>query len=142
MKKLKKIFVVLFVLVLFFICGCADTRTLLAANAAGKNLDLSGYLMFGKLETVNPETAAPEGRLILGRLNYKSRLVAVDKNKQIPTAGAFRAIRTVSLFGTEETIIEYDFTAANAEAAGRICMAWEAQKKLAENIDAPAVVKK
>ena len=57
--------------------------------------------------------------------------MAVDKNKQIPTAASFRALRTVSLFGTEEIIIEYDFTAANADAAGRICSMLEDQKNMA-----------
>ena len=40
--------------------------------------------MLGKVETVAPETASPLGKFIIGRVNYKSRLVAVGKNQQIP----------------------------------------------------------
>ena len=135
MKNLKKITFPLFAAVLLPAGGCIGTADKLANSAGEKNLDLSGYLMLGKIETINPQTAAPEGKLIIGRANYKSRLVAVDKNKQIPTAASFRALRTVSLFGTEEFIIEYDFTAANADAAGRICSMLEDQKNMAsENL--------
>ena len=116
----------------FFMTGCSSTRTQLADNASGKNIDISGYLMLGKAEMINPDSAAPTGKLLIGRVNYKSRLIAVDKNKQIPTAGSFRAVRNVSLFGTEETIIEYDFTAADAQSAANICQVLEYQKNRAE----------
>lgn len=115
----------------FALSGCSTVGSAVAGSVAGKNVDLSGYFMLGKVETVNPETAAPEGKLVIGRVNYKSRLVAVDKDKQIPTAGAFRAIHTVSLFGTEETVIEYDFTAATPDSAAKICQVWEQQKNSA-----------
>ena len=131
MNFFKKIVPLFIFLLIFAVAGCNSTASALTGSAAGKNIDLSGYLMLGSIETVNPATAAPEGKLIIGRVNYKSRLVAVDKNKQIPTAGAFRATHTVSLFGTQETIIEYDFTAAGAEAAGKICQALEQQKNAA-----------
>ena len=131
MNFFKKIVPLVIFLLIFATAGCNSTASALTGSAAGKNVDLSGYVMLGKIETVNPDTAAPEGKLIIGRVNYKSRLVAVDKNKQIPTAGSFRATHTVSLFGTEETIIEYDFTAAGADAAGKICQVLEQQKSAA-----------
>ncbi len=128
----KKTVPVLFPAIAVAFSGCNSTVSTLAASAGEKNLDLSGYVMLGKLETVNPNTASPAGKLIIGRVNYKSRLVALDKNKQVPNTGAFRATRTVSLFGTQETIIEYDFTASGADAAGKICRALEQQKTAAE----------
>ena len=133
MYKKSKIFTALLAVISLFMLGCSSTKTLLAGNTAGKNIDISGYLMLGKIETVNSDTATPVGKLLVGRVNYKSRLVAVDKNKQIPITGSFRAVRSVSLFGTGETVIEYDFTAADASTATGICQALEQQRINAEN---------
>ena len=131
MKFFKKIVLFSFFTVFITVTGCNSTVSSVTGSTGEKNLDLSGYVMLGKIETTNSTTAMPEGKLLIGRVNYKSRLVAVDKNKQIPTAGSFRATHTVSLFGTRETIIEYDFTAAGADAAGKICQVLEQQKSAA-----------
>ena len=72
--------------------------------------------MLGEIETANSETATPQGRMILGRVTYKSRKVGIPADQKVPTTGYFRATKTKSLFGTEETIIEYDFTAGDADA--------------------------
>ena len=132
MKNLKKQSFLLLLPVFTLLTGCSATGEKLAGSAAGKNLDISGYVMLGKVETIAPENSAPQGKFIIGRVNYKSRLVAVGKDKQIPTAGAFRAVRTVSPFGSEETIIEYDFTAADAQTAANIVQALEQQRSNAE----------
>lgn len=56
--------------------------------------------------------------LIIGRLTYKSRKVGIPADQKVPTTGNFKSTRTKSLFGTEEHIIEYDFTAgSDADAA-------------------------
>ena len=132
MRNSKKFFLLAFSLFFPLITGCSSAGEKLAGGAAGKNLDISGYVMLGKVETVAPETASPLGKFIIGRLNYKSRLVAVGKDQQIPTAGSFRAVRSFSLFGNQETVIEYDFTAANAQAAASIVQALEQQRCNAE----------
>jgi hypothetical protein len=44
--------------------------------------------------------------------------VGIPADQKVPTTGYFKATKTKSLFGTEEQIIEYDFTAgSDAEAA-------------------------
>ena len=105
---------------LFLLAGCAATAGRVTASASGKNLGLDGYVMLGEIETANPETATPKGTLIIGRVTYKSRKVGIPAEQKVPTTGCFKATKTKSLFGTEEAIIEYDFTAgsdADAKAA-------------------------
>ena len=105
---------------LFLLAGCAGSMGKVTASASGKNLGLDGYVMLGEIETANPETATPQGKLIIGRVTYKSRKVGIPADQKVPTTGYFKATKTKSLFGTEEAIIEYDFTAgsdADAKAA-------------------------
>jgi len=102
------------------VSGCAATTRNVTQSASGKNLNLDGYVMLGEIETANPETATPQGRMILGRVTYKSRKVGIPADQKVPTTGYFKATKTRSLFGTEEMIVEYDFTAgseADAKAA-------------------------
>ncbi len=97
--------------------GCSTAKAV-TESASGKNLDLSGYVMLGEVETANPENATPQGKLIIGRVTYKSRKVGIPADQKVPNAGNFRATRSRSLFGAEETIIEYDWTAgSDADAA-------------------------
>ena len=108
------------VLAAFLLAGCGTTAKRVTESASGKNLELDGYVMLGEIETANPETAAPQGKLVIGRLTYKSRKVGIPADQKVPTTGYFKATKTKSLFGAEESIIEYDFTAgsdADAEAA-------------------------
>ena len=93
--------------------GCGSTVGKMTKSASGKNLNLDGYVMLGELETANAETATPQGKLIIGRVTYKSRKVGIPADQKVPTTGYFKATKTKSLFGTEEAIIEYDFTAGN-----------------------------
>lgn len=107
---------------LLIICapGCNSTGQAVTQSASGKNLNLDGFLMMGKIETANPETGTPQGEMIMGRVAYKSRRVGIPADQKVPTTGNFKATKTKSLFGTEELIIEYDFTAgsdADAKAA-------------------------
>ena len=114
------------------LAGCGQTTRKMTESASGKNLGLDGYVMLGELETANPETATPQGRLIIGRVTYKSRKVGIPADQKVPTTGYFKATATESLFGTKEQIIEYDFTAgsdADAKAALKIL---EAKRKAAE----------
>ena len=48
------------------LAGCGTTAKRVTESASGKNLGLDGYVMLGEIETVNPETAAPQGKLIIG----------------------------------------------------------------------------
>lgn len=97
--------------------GCSSTGVAIAESAGGKNLNLDGYVLLGEVETANPETGTPNGKLIIGRLTYKSRKVSIPADQKVPTAGYFKSTKTKTLFGTEEHIVEYDFTAgSDAEA--------------------------
>lgn len=97
--------------------GCASTMNKMTASASGKNLNMDGYVMLGELETANPETATPQGRMIIGRVTYKSRKVGIPADQKVPTTGYYKSTLTKSLFGTEEKIVEFDFTAgSDAEA--------------------------
>ncbi len=99
--------------ILFLLSGCGNVSKDLTSAASGKNLGLDGYMMYGSIETANPETATPEGKLIIGRVTYKSRKVGIPADQKIPNAGNFKATKTKSLFGAEEIIIEYDWTAGS-----------------------------
>ena len=100
--------------------ACNSAGRAVTDSASGKNLDLSGYVMLGELETANSETLSPQGRMILGRVTYKSRKVGIPADQKVPNSGYFRATKSTSLFGAEDVIIEYDWTAgsdADARAA-------------------------
>lgn len=112
--------------------GCNATAAKVTDSASGKNLGLDGYVMLGELETANPETVTPQGRLIIGRLTYKSRKVGIPADQKVPTAGYFKATSTESLFGTKEQIIEYDFTAGSDADAQKALEVLEEKRKTAE----------
>ena len=95
--------------------------------------------MYGSVETADSETGTPTGKLIIGRLTYKSRKVGIPADHKVPNTGSFKSTRTKSLFGTEEHIIEYDFTAgsdAEAEAA-RKALEEKRKEALTESSDSP-----
>jgi len=112
--------------------GCNATAGKVTESASGKNLGLDGYVMLGELETANPETVTPQGRLLIGRLTYKSRKVGIPADQKVPTTGYFKATKTKSLFGTEEAIIEYDFTAGSDADAKEALRVLEEKRKAAE----------
>ena len=127
--------VVMFVIAavaIVLLAGCQSTTDRLAESASGKNVDLRGYLMLGEIETATPETGTPIGKMIIGRAEYKSRKVAIPADQKVPTAGNFRAVKSKSLFGTEEIIIEYDFTAGSEADAKAAMEALEKKKAEAE----------
>ena len=112
-------------------CGTAKRIT---ESASGKNLGLDGYVMLGELESANPETVTPQGKLIIGRVTYKSRRVGIPADQKVPTTGYFKATATTSLFGTKEQIIEYDYTAGSDADAKAAEATLEAKKKAAEQL--------
>ena len=114
------------------LAGCASTGKAMTQSASGKNLNLDGYVMLGELETANPETATPQGKIIIGRVTYKSRKVGIPADQKTPTTGYFKATKTKSLFGPEEAIIEYDFTAGSDADAKSALEALEKKRKEAE----------
>ena len=117
------------VMAVAILAGCGTTAGKMTESASGKNLGLDGYVMLGELETANPETGTPQGRLIIGRLTYKSRKVGIPADQKVPTTGYFKATKTKSLFGTEEQIIEYDFT-AGSDADAKSAMEQLEKKRL------------
>ena len=102
---------------IFVLTGCSSVGEQAVEGISGKNTNLDGYVFYGSGETVNSETAAPEAKAIIGRLTYKSRKVNIPKGTKTPNTGYFKSTRTKTLFGTEEQIIEYDFTASDSDTA-------------------------
>lgn len=118
--------------------GCNSPARAVTDSASGKNLDLSGYVMLGELETANNETLSPQGRMILGRVTYKSRKVGIPADQKVPNSGNFRATKSTSLFGTEDIIIEYDWTAgsdADALAAEQKLQAMKVEAERSFEVD-------
>lgn len=116
--KMKNSLLTLTSLAALILTGCNSVSEQITAAAGGKNLALDGYVMYGSIETADSETGTPTGKLIIGRLTYKSRKVSIPTDQKVPNTGNFKSTRTKSLFGTEEHIIEYDFTAgSDADAA-------------------------
>ena len=103
-------------------------------SASGKNLNLDGYVMVGDVEASNVETGTPQGRLIIGRVTYKSRRVGIPADQKVPTTGYFKLTETESLFGTKEKIVEYDFTAGSEAEAERALKVLEEKRKAAETV--------
>ena len=97
--------------------GCNSTAKAMTQSASGKNLNLDGYVMVGDVEASSAETGTPQGRLIIGRVTYKSRRVGIPADQKVPTTGYFKSTKTKSLFGTEEEIVEWDFTAGTEQEA-------------------------
>ncbi|NCB09883.1 MAG: hypothetical protein EOM73_17215 [Bacteroidia bacterium] len=67
---------------LFVLAGCGSIMKSATESASTKNLDAAGYIMAGEIETNNPETGTPQGRLIIGRLTYKSRKVGIPADQK------------------------------------------------------------
>lgn len=120
------------VLLLICVCGCQSTTDRLADSAGNKNVTLGGYVMMGEIEFASPETATPQGKMIIGKAEYRSRKVGIPADQKVPTTGFFKATKTKSLFGTEEIVIEYDFTAGSDADAKKSITALENKKKEAE----------
>ena len=99
------------------LAGCNSTVRAMTQSASGKNLNLDGYVMVGDVEASNAETGTPQGRLIIGRVTYKSRRVGIPSDQKVPTTGYYKSTKTKSLFGTEEEIVEWDFTAGTEQEA-------------------------
>lgn len=88
--------------------------------------------MLGEIEVANPETGTPQGRLITGKLEYRSRKVGIPADQKVPNTGFFKATKSIGLFGTEDVVIEYDFTAGSDADAKAALEALEKKKKAAE----------
>ncbi|HBJ94966.1 MAG TPA: hypothetical protein DDZ11_00225 [Lentisphaeria bacterium] len=132
---MKKIFIGLIgVAAVIGLTGCASTANKMTQSASGKNLNLDGYVMLGKVETANSETGTPTGEMIMGRVTYKSRRVGIPADQKVPTTGYFKSTETESLFGTKEKIVEYDFTAGSEAEAERALKVLEEKRKASETV--------
>lgn len=97
----------------FMAAGCSSTGEAVTASASGKNVGMDGYVMYGKMETTNAETGTPCGTLIIGNVTYRSRKVGIPADQKVPNTGNFKSVKRTTLFGTEELVIEYDWTAGS-----------------------------
>ena len=132
---MKKIFIGLIGLAAVIgLVGCNSTTRAMTQSASGENLNLDGYVMVGDVEASNVETGTPQGRLIIGRVTYKSRRVGIPADQKVPTTGYFKLTETESLFGTKEKIVEYDFTAGSEAEAERALKVLEEKRKAAETV--------
>ena len=66
--------------------GCTSTANKMTQSASGKNLNLDGYVMLGKVETANAENGTPTGEMIMGRVSYKSRRVGIPADQKVRAA--------------------------------------------------------
>ena len=130
LKKLTMLLVAVCAIVL--LVGCQSTTDKLAESASNKNVTAGGYLSMGEVEIANPETGTPQGRIITGKLEYRSRKVGIPADQKVPTTGFFKATKSIGLFGTEDMVIEYDFTAGSDADAKAALEALEKKKKDAE----------
>ncbi|MDY5695056.1 MAG: hypothetical protein SPK75_01605 [Victivallales bacterium] len=112
--------------------GCTAGKAV--ESASGKNLNLDGYLMVGDVESSSSETGTPQGRLIIGRVTYKSRRVGIPADQKVPTTGYYKSTKTKSLFGTEEEIVEWDFTAGSEAEAEKAMKVLEEKRKAVETV--------
>lgn len=112
--------------------GCQSTTDRLAEGASNKNVDINGYLMLGEIEVANPQTATPQGRMIFGKVEYRSRKVGIPADQKVPTTGYFRATKSIGFFGTEDQVITYDFTAGSDADAKAAMDALEKKREAAE----------
>lgn len=128
MKKIIAAFCIATVL-----CGCQSTTDKLAESASNKNVTAGGYISMGEVEIANPETGTPQGRIITGKLEYRSRKVGIPADQKVPTTGFFKATKTIGLFGTEDMVFEYDFTAGSDKDAKAALEALEKKRKEAED---------
>ena len=129
---MKKIIAIVLVVFSIAFTGCSTGKAI-TQSASDKNLNLDGFLSYGKVEAANNETGTPQGVLIFGRVTYKSRKVGIPADQKVPNSGYFKATKTKSLFGTEEEIIEYDWTAgSDADAKNAEQKLQKIKKLLAE----------
>lgn len=131
MLKTVKLFIVA-IFALIMCAGCQSTTDRIAESAGNKNVTLSGYVSMGEIEFASPETATPQGKMIIGRAEYRSRKVGIPADQKVPTTGFFKATKSIGLFGTEEQLIEYDFTAGSDIDAKAALDALEKKRKEAE----------
>ena len=108
--------------------GCKSNAEIICASTDGKNIGMDGYVMYGSVDTADDLTGTPTGKMIIGRLTYKSRKVSIPADHKVPCTGNFKSIRTKSLFGTEEHIVEYDFTAGDEKEAAAAAARLEEMK--------------
>lgn len=135
LKKLTMLLIA--VCAIIVLAGCQSTTDRLAESASGKNVTIGGYMMLGELEVANPETATPQGRMIVGKVEYRSRKVGIPADQKVPTTGFFKATKSVGFFGTEEQVIEYDFTAGSDADAKAALETLNAKKEAAEKAFEP-----
>lgn len=131
MLKTVKLFIVA-LFALFMCVGCQSTTDKLAESASNKNVTAGGYISMGEVEIANPETGTPQGRIITGKLEYRSRKVGIPADQKVPTTGFFKATKSIGLFGTEDMVIEYDFTAGSDADAKAVLGILNAKKEAAE----------
>lgn len=107
--------------------GCGTTVTQIAQSAGEKNVNITGYMMYGVVETNSADTATPQGKLIIGDVTYKSRKVGIPATQKVPNTGYYKHTKRKTLFGTEETVTEFDWTAATPNEAKEIQKALQEQ---------------
>ena len=104
--------------------GCSSMVKDVTAATGEKNVNASGYLVYGKLTTaLDPVTGtpAPSGTWLTGNLNYKSTVVSIPKGHTVPDSGDYERTESASIFNSDAktTTVKFSFTASSKEAADK-----------------------
>lgn len=109
---------------LFLAAGCSSMVKDVTSATGEKNVNASGYLVYGKLTTaLDPVTGtpAPSGTWLTGNLNYKSIVVSVPEGNKVPDSGDYERTESASIFNSnaKTTTVKFSFTASGKEAANQ-----------------------
>lgn len=109
---------------LFLAAGCSSMVKDVTSATGEKNVNASGYLVYGKLTTaLDPVTGtpAPSGTWLTGNLNYKSTVVSIPNGHSVPDSGDYERTESASIFNSDAktTTVKFSFTASSKEAADK-----------------------
>ena len=135
--------------ILLSLTGCGSTGEKIAKGLTGKSVTLDGGMSYLKGTMSNSETGVPEITSMTGKISHKSRVVGIPADQKTPHTAYFKATKSTGIFGGEEIVVEFDYTAgsdADAKAAmdnlTRLrTQAAEAMKKPAPAAKQPEAVK-
>lgn len=116
--------------IILSLTACSSTAGKLTKATAGKSVTMRGGISYLQGTITNPETGTPEITTIAGNVSYKGRIVGIGKEHRTPNTGNFRAVKSKGIFGGEEIVIEWDYTADSPETAKAVEKAMQEKASL------------
>lgn len=118
MKKKEKIGFALFLSpfllgLILALTGCGSTGEKIAKGLTGKSVTLDGGMSYLKGTMSNSETGVPEITSMTGKISHKSRVVGIPADQKTPHTAYFKATKSTGIFGGEEIVVEFDYTAGS-----------------------------